>query len=185
MMPPLSPSLLSFIALLSTFTSQQPCFSLLFVINEAELINRWPAIWLVFVAVLFLNPLPFFRRDSRYWFLRVLLRVITPGYSRVEVRLHPTHHNGLDAHSQFIAFFIADELNSLVYSIQNIYFLSCGYAHRWPGNIFDVCPAGKTWQYALLLCLPALARLIQCVKRWHDTRLKIHLVNVSSSSGLR
>jgi hypothetical protein len=52
---------------------------------------RWPAIWLVFVAVLFLNPLPFFRRDSRYWFLRVLLRVITPGYSRVEVHSLPTH----------------------------------------------------------------------------------------------
>lgn len=84
---------------------------------------------------------------------------------------------------QFIAFFIADELNSLVYSIQNIYFLSCGYAHRWPGDIFEVCPAGKTWQYALLLCLPALARLIQCVKRWHDTRLRIHLINVCPISG--
>ena len=51
--------------------------------------TRWPAIWLVMVAVLFLNPLPIFRRDARYWFLRVLLRVITPGYSRVEVRPRP------------------------------------------------------------------------------------------------
>jgi hypothetical protein len=49
------------------------------------LIGSWPAIWLVFLAVLFLNPLPMFRRDARYWFLRVLLRVITPGYSRIEV----------------------------------------------------------------------------------------------------
>ena len=86
------------------------------------------------------------------------------------------------ADQQFIAFFIADELNSLVYSIQNIYFLSCGYAKRWPGDVFEVCPAGKSWQYALLLCLPALARLIQCVKRWHDTRLRIHLVNVSPAT---
>lgn len=31
-----------------------------------------------------------------------------------------------------------------------------------------------------MLCLPALARLLQCVKRWSDTRLKIHLVNVSA-----
>jgi len=53
--------------------------------------TRWPAIWLVMVAVLFLNPLPIFRRDARYWFLRVLLRVITPGYSRVEVRSRPYH----------------------------------------------------------------------------------------------
>jgi hypothetical protein len=155
------------------------CVSLTFA---RHLLNaRWPAIWLVFVAVLFLNPLPSMRRDARYWFLRVLLRVITPGYSRVEVHLSRSHSPRSMLTFQFIAFFIADELNSLVYSIQNIYFLSCGYAHRWPGDIFEVCPAGKTWQYALLLCLPALARLIQCVKRWHDTRLKIHLVNVSIS----
>jgi hypothetical protein len=37
------------------------------------------------VAVFFLNPIPILRRDARYWFLRVLLRVMTPGYSRVEV----------------------------------------------------------------------------------------------------
>ncbi|WVO14281.1 hypothetical protein L204_101913 [Cryptococcus depauperatus] len=123
--------------------------------------TTWPAAWLVFFAVFWLNPLPILRRRTRYWLLKVLFRVITPGYSKVE----------------FIAFFVADELNSLIYTIENIYFIACAYVHKWPGNIFNVCPSGKTWPYALLLCLPALSRLIQCLKRYHDSKLYIHLIN--------
>ncbi|WVQ84502.1 hypothetical protein IAT38_006654 [Cryptococcus sp. DSM 104549] len=123
--------------------------------------TTWPAAWLVFFAVFWLNPLPIFRRQTRYWLLKVLFRVVTPGYSRVE----------------FIAFFVADELNSLIYSIQNIFFVSCAYAHKWPGDVFNVCHSGKSWPYALLLCLPALSRFIQCLKRFKDSRLKIHLIN--------
>ncbi|WOO82310.1 Xenotropic and polytropic retrovirus receptor 1 [Vanrija pseudolonga] len=123
--------------------------------------TTWPAAWLVLIVVFFLNPLPIFRRRSRYWFLHVLWRVITPGYSRVE----------------FIAFFIADELNSLVYTIQNVYFLSCVYGNHWPDNAYGVCPSGTSWPYALLGALPPLVRLIQCLKRYHDSGLQIHLVN--------
>ncbi|ORY33360.1 EXS family-domain-containing protein [Naematelia encephala] len=123
--------------------------------------TTWPAAWLVFFLAFWLNPLPIFRRQARYWFLRVLFRVCTPGYSRVE----------------FIAFFLADELNSLVYTMQNFYFIGCAYGHHWPGNVFTVCPSGKQWPYGLLLCLPALSRLIQCLKRWYDSRLGIHLIN--------
>lgn len=47
--------------------------------------TTWPAAWLVLVVVFFLNPLPILRRRSRYWLLKVLFRVCTPGYSRVEV----------------------------------------------------------------------------------------------------
>ncbi|WWC64582.1 uncharacterized protein I303_107193 [Kwoniella dejecticola CBS 10117] len=123
--------------------------------------TTWPAAWLVLVAVFFLNPLPVLRRGTRYWLLKVLFRVCTPGYSRVE----------------FIAFFLADELNSLVYSVQNIYFISCGYSKKWPGDVFEVCHSAKTWPYALLACLPAGSRFIQCLKRYHDSKLNIHLIN--------
>ena len=72
--------------------------------------GRWPLAWLVFVCVFFLNPINIFRRRSRYWFLRVLFRVCTPGYSRVEVsQLSFISHDVAD--QKFIAFFIADELN--------------------------------------------------------------------------
>lgn len=49
--------------------------------------TTWPLAWLVFICAFFLNPLPIFRRRPRYWFLKVLARVCTPGYSRVEVNL--------------------------------------------------------------------------------------------------
>ncbi|KAL1412764.1 Xenotropic and polytropic retrovirus receptor 1 [Vanrija albida] len=136
-------------------------FSFYRVATHSVAPTTWPAAWLVFIVVFFINPLPIIRRRSRYWFLHVLWRVITPGYSRVE----------------FIAFFIADELNSLVYTIQNVYFLSCVYGNHWPDNAYAVCPSGSSWQYALLGALPPLVRLIQCLKRYHDSGLQIHLVN--------
>ncbi|ODN94664.1 hypothetical protein L198_04805 [Cryptococcus wingfieldii CBS 7118] len=123
--------------------------------------TTWPAAWLVFFAVFWINPFPIFRRQTRYWLLKVLFRVITPGYSRVE----------------FIAFFLADELNSLTYSIQNVYFLSCAYANHWPDDVVNVCPSGRSWPYAIIVCLPALSRLIQCLKRYNDSKLYIHLIN--------
>ncbi|WVQ74177.1 hypothetical protein IAR50_003771 [Cryptococcus sp. DSM 104548] len=123
--------------------------------------TTWPAAWLVFLAVFWINPLPIFRRQTRYWLLKVLFRVITPGYSRVE----------------FIAFFLADELNSLTYSFQNVYFLSCAYANHWPDDVVNVCPMGRSWPYAIVVCLPALSRFIQCLKRYNDSKLYIHLIN--------
>ncbi|CAD6576022.1 MAG: hypothetical protein TREMPRED_001560 [Tremellales sp. Tagirdzhanova-0007] len=147
--------------------------------------TTWPAAWLVFLAICFINPLPIFRRSSRWWLLRVLFRVLTPGISRVE----------------FIAFFLADELNSLVYSIQSVYFLSCACpsfvlqasmimlkkrldAHSWPADVYTVCPSGQSWPYAILLCLPALSRAIQCLKRYWDSRLGIHLINAGKYVGI-
>lgn len=60
-------------------------FSFYRVATHSVAPTTWPAAWLVFIVVFFLNPLPIIRRRSRYWFLHVLWRVITPGYSRVEV----------------------------------------------------------------------------------------------------
>lgn len=136
-------------------------FSFYFIHLPTVAPTTWPLAWLVFAVAFFLNPLPIFRRRARYWLLRVLFRVITPGISRVE----------------FIAFFMADELNSLTYSIQNIMFIACCFGKHWPGNVSAVCPIGTTWPYALLATLAPLSRLIQCLKRWYDSRLWIHLIN--------
>ena len=80
-----------------------------------------------------------------------------------------------------------------MYTIQNFYFIGCTCelrlpflrlgltqtdAHHWPGDIYTACPSGQSWPYGLLLSLPALARLVQCLKRYHDSRLSIHLINV-------
>lgn len=136
-------------------------FSFYFINLSTVAPTTWPLAWLVFAVAFFVNPLPIFRRRARYWLLRVLFRVLTPGISRVE----------------FIAFFMADELNSLTYSIQNLMFIGCCFGKHWPGNANSVCPIGSTWPYALLATLAPLSRLIQCLKRWYDSRLWIHLIN--------
>jgi hypothetical protein len=64
------------------------------------------------------------------------------------------------------------------------------YAHHydtlddvgWPEDIFTKCRSGASWPYALVLSLPALSRLIQCLKRYYDSQLKIHLINVCLQS---
>ncbi|GMK56353.1 hypothetical protein CspeluHIS016_0301930 [Cutaneotrichosporon spelunceum] len=125
-------------------------------------VTTWPLAWTVLAVAFFINPLPIFRRRVRYWFIKVLFRVCTPGYSRVE----------------FIAFFVADELNSLVYTFQNFMFMGCVYSKHWPGDqTFHVCKTGQSWPYALIAALPPLSRLIQCLKRYHDSGLSIHLIN--------
>lgn len=135
--------------------------------------TTWPLAWLVFVIVFFFNILPVMRRQSRYWFIKALARVLTPGYSRVEVSCPKEDVSS----PQFIAFFLADEMNSLVYSIQMIFFMGCAYNHDWPANTQQVCPTSRSWPYALLACIPPLIRLIQCLKRYIDSQLRIHLIN--------
>lgn len=77
--------------------------------ESTSLTNRWPLAWLIFVIVFFLNPLAMLRRNSRFWLLKVLFGVVTPGFSKVDVShmvLGVAHADG-----QFITFFLADELN--------------------------------------------------------------------------
>lgn len=121
----------------------------------------WPLVWLVFFGVFILNPIPVFHQPARYWFISTMLKTLTPGYTRVG----------------FIAFFLADELNSLTYPIASIWFLGCAYNKGWNADIYAVCPSNQNWVYGLLLSVPAFIRLIQSVKRWKDSGLKLHLIN--------
>lgn len=55
--------------------------------NETIAPTSWPLIWIVVVLIITLNPLPFMYRNSRYWFVRSLIRVFVPGFLAVEVRV--------------------------------------------------------------------------------------------------
>jgi hypothetical protein len=46
----------------------------------------WPVIWLVFVTLFMINPLPIMSRESRWWTLRKMGRILTSGFHRVDVR---------------------------------------------------------------------------------------------------
>lgn len=55
----------------------------------------WPLVWLLFMLVLMVNPIPVLSRSTRFWFLRNVGRLLTSGLHRVEVcARYPTHIRG-------------------------------------------------------------------------------------------
>ncbi|SPC61882.1 related to putative phosphate transporter 1 [Ustilago sp. UG-2017b] len=123
--------------------------------------TTWPTVWLVIAAVVMLNPLPILMPAGRWWFTRSLLRVLTAGCKRV----------------QFRDFFLGDELNSVAWSISNFWYIGCEYHHNWAHP--DRCWPNKTYWTSVLLSIPAVLRLGQCIRRWMDSeyRTHLHLVN--------
>ncbi|KAN0062004.1 Xenotropic and polytropic retrovirus receptor 1 [Thecaphora frezii] len=123
--------------------------------------TTWPTVWLVLFGVVLLNPLPILQRASRIWFVRSMLRVFSAGYKRVEFR----------------DFFLGDELNSVAWTLSNLWYFGCEWRHRW--HVPDQCAPNSTYWTAVLLSVPAVLRLGQCVRRWVDSdyRTHLHLVN--------
>lgn len=124
--------------------------------------TTWPLVWLLTVVALLVNPLEMMHKSSRYWMLRSLARVCTGGvmYS-----------------VEFRDFFLGDELNSLAYSVSNMWVFACEYDHGWYWP--DQCAGTQTYWTPVLSALPATLRLTQCLRRYIDTngKMRIHLVN--------
>lgn len=139
------------------------CFWVSFVnpFPEAIAPTTWPTVWLVIVALVMLNPLPIWMAASRAWFVKSLLRVFTAGCKRVEFR----------------DFFLGDELNSVAWSLSNLWYIGCEWHHDWTDP--DQCFPNSTYWTAVLLSVPAWLRLGQCIRRWVDSdyRTHLHLVN--------
>ncbi|KAF8609112.1 EXS-domain-containing protein [Ceratobasidium sp. AG-I] len=102
-----------------------------------------------------------FHRSARYWLLRTVGKLFVSGRTRVE----------------FTDFWMGDQFCSLVYTMGNMYFLVCAYADGWH-HIQERCQLGPHWSIPLVLtALPSFIRLVQCVRRWVDSKNYIHLVN--------
>lgn len=124
--------------------------------------TTWPLVWLVIVLLLLLNPLPMLHSSSRRWFVKSICRVFGAG---------------IFASVEFRDFFLGDELNSLAYSMSNLWFLGCEYHHHFHQP--DVCPMSISWWVPVLTAIPAFLRFVQCFRRYADSRgmVRIHLVN--------
>lgn len=124
--------------------------------------TTWPLIWVGLATVTLLNPFPLFFRSSRYWLVKNTLRLLIPGVSRVE----------------FTDFWLGDQFCSLVFSLAHIFTFGCAYFNKWH-DVFGYCGSGKHWPTPfVLLALPYFVRLIQSVRRYHDSKLSTHLINV-------
>ncbi|KAL7319416.1 Xenotropic and polytropic retrovirus receptor 1 [Mucor circinelloides] len=82
---------------------------------------------------------------------------------------------------EFRDFFIADELNSLSYSIWTSSYFFCAYAWHWT-DLGGNCNMSQLWVAPFLASLPPWWRLLQCFRRYRDSNEKVHLLNAAKYS---
>src|SRR5215471_1140020 len=72
--------------------------------------------------------------------------------------------------TEFRDFFLGDQFNSLIYSIENIPSFFCIYARDWDPNEITMCDTSHSHLLGFFSTLPAIWRLLQCARRFIDTR---------------
>ncbi|KAI8980352.1 EXS family-domain-containing protein, partial [Pilobolus umbonatus] len=77
---------------------------------------------------------------------------------------------------EFRDFFIADELNSLAYSLWTSAYFFCAYSFKWT-DLDDSCNIAVMWIAPFLASLPPWWRLLQCFRRYRDSSESVHLYN--------
>ncbi|CAF3446297.1 unnamed protein product [Rotaria sp. Silwood1] len=126
----------------------------------------------VTMILLFLfNPTPTLYHHARFWFLKVLGRIICAPFYRVG----------------FADFWLADQLTSLELLFYDIEYFFCFYIYDvgwWP--VYSSSPTRGFFCYSwpqvllqtVLMILPSWFRFAQCLRRYRDTKQKFpHLVN--------
>uniref|UniRef100_A0A674MA15 Xenotropic and polytropic retrovirus receptor 1b n=1 Tax=Takifugu rubripes TaxID=31033 RepID=A0A674MA15_TAKRU len=123
-----------------------------------------------------INPFKTCYYKSRFWLLKLLFRVVTAPFHRVG----------------FADFWLADQLNSLGVVLMDLEYMICFYSFEldWKkhdGLISssgrDVCNSYSYGVRAVIQCLPAWFRFIQCLRRYRDSKRAFpHLVNAGKYS---
>lgn len=154
--------------------------------------------WLGFATILIFNPIPIWYRSSRIWFLRIFGRVISSGVHTVEVCYLYYEYTSphcppvlgflarVSTFRRVIAFklsipSISDQLCSFTFTMSNIPVFACVYSVGF-NDEWDKCGStSPLWPVqCVAACLPLLARLIQSLRRYFESGLQSHLVNVGA-----
>ncbi|XP_027883359.1 xenotropic and polytropic retrovirus receptor 1a [Xiphophorus couchianus] len=136
-----------------------------------------PLILYGFMVLFLINPFKTCYYKSRFWLIKLLFRVFTAPFHRVE----------------FADFWLADQLNSLVVVLMDFEYLICFYIFelQWssskglipPDSGHHICHSYWYGLRAIIQCLPAWLRFIQCLRRYRDTKRAFpHLVNAGKYS---
>ncbi|XP_043985295.1 xenotropic and polytropic retrovirus receptor 1a [Gambusia affinis] len=136
-----------------------------------------PLILYGFMVLFLINPFKTCYYKSRFWLIKLLFRVFTAPFHRVE----------------FADFWLADQLNSLVFVLMDFEYLLCFYIFelQWsnskgllpPDSSDRICHSYWYGLRAIIQCLPAWLRFIQCLRRYRDTKRAFpHLVNAGKYS---
>ncbi|RVD80482.1 uncharacterized protein DFL_008379 [Arthrobotrys flagrans] len=122
----------------------------------------FPVIYVGLVLVVFFNPFKFGYFHTRKWLLYTLYRLFWAGYYPVEFR----------------DFWSGDIFCSLTYTMGNIPLFFCLWSVNWdtPGQ----CDSSHSRLLGFFTALPSIWRLLQCFRRYHDTRNAFpHLANAA------
>lgn len=132
--------------------------------GEVSLAASQPVLLYIAVAMILIFPFDIFYLSSRYYLLRTLWRIVLP----------------LQAIS-FSDFFLADILTSMAKVFSDLERSVCRMVHRQVATIAwfeadSVCGSHSV-AIPLVLVLPYLFRLFQCLRQYKDTREKTALFN--------
>ncbi|CAO2637296.1 Xenotropic and polytropic retrovirus receptor 1 homolog [Lemmus lemmus] len=131
-----------------------------------------------FMVFFLINPTKTFYYKSRFWLLKLLFRVFTA----------PFHKVG------FADFWLADQLNSLSVILMDLEYMICFYSFelKWDESKGllpndpqepEFCHRYTYGVRAIVQCIPAWLRFIQCLRRYRDTKRAFpHLVNAGKYS---
>ncbi|KTW32775.1 uncharacterized protein T551_00260 [Pneumocystis jirovecii RU7] len=131
-------------------------FSLFFWLSfrnfSTSLTNYYPLFFTSIIAIILLNPLPYFHKKSRKWFIISNLRLLFSGLCSV----------------QFRDFFLGDQYNSLLFF--------CFYNHHFK-NLIE-CDTSYSRLAGFFQTIPGIFRFLQCLRRYYDSRnIFPHLIN--------
>lgn len=128
-----------------------------------------------FFLLFLINPFKTCYYKSRFWLLKLLFKVVTAPFHRVG----------------FADFWLADQLNSLGVVLLDLEYLICFYSielnwttwgHMEPYET-EICNSYSYGVRAVIQCLPAWFRFVQCLRRYRDTKRAFpHLVNAGKYS---
>ncbi|KAK7295014.1 hypothetical protein RJT34_17917 [Clitoria ternatea] len=132
--------------------------------GEVSLAASQPVLLYILVAVILIFPFDIFFLSSRYFFLRTLLRIAFP--------LQPI---------TFPDFFVADILTSMAKVFSDLERSVCRMINRQVATIAwleadSVCGSHSV-AIPMVLVLPYLWRLLQCLRQYRDTKEKNCLFN--------
>ncbi|KAG5285981.1 hypothetical protein AALO_G00009670 [Alosa alosa] len=158
------------------------CVSILSCLFSASLhvpMSASPLMLYGFFFIFLINPFKTCYYKSRFWLLKLLFRVVTGPFHRVE----------------FADFWLADQLNSLGMVLMDLEYMICYYSMDFDWTKpYNMDPPGQnvgqsechTYSYgvrAVIQCLPAWFRFVQCLRRYRDTKRAFpHLVNAGKYS---
>lgn len=133
-----------------------------FVVPGFEFLRHvLPELYPLVLVILLLAIFIFYSVRSGFWLLRTVGRIVTAPVFKVVFR----------------DFFLADQLVSISLVLQDIdyticYFTTCAF--RGGGNS---CATNHVWMGAILSTLPQFWRLLQCFRRYYDSKDKTNLYN--------